>query len=73
MDTQSRIDSILSVMRTKLEAYMEEESTITDPIEYEDKLLAIGQQFSIEVLESSLGRIPKSRNQKKSPDEIGSG
>lgn len=73
MEKQKRIESILSVMRTKLEAYIDQESTITDPIEYEDQLLAIGQQFSLEVLQSSMGKVPRSRNQKKSLDQTGQG
>ena len=69
MDKQSRIDSILREMRTKLETYMDQESSITDPIEYEDELIKIGQQFSREVLRSSIEKMPKSRNQKKSLDQ----
>ena len=72
MDKQSRIDSILREMRTKLETYLDQESSITDPIEYEDELIKIGQQFSFEVLQSSIEKMPKSRNQKKSLDQTGS-
>lgn len=65
MDNQSRIDSILREMRTKLETYLDQESSITDPIKYEDELIKIGQQFSREVLRSSVEKMPKSRNLKK--------
>jgi len=69
MSDQERIDAILRTMRTKLETHLDKESKITDPIEYEDHLLEIGKQFSLEVLKSSVGKMPKSRNQKKSPDQ----
>ena len=72
MEKQLRIESILSVMRTKLESYIDQESSITDPIDYEDNLLDIGQQFSLEVLQSSLDKVPKSRNKKKDFDQVGS-
>ena len=69
MDNQLRIDSILRAMRTKLETYLDQESSITDPIKYEDELIKIGQQFSREVLRSSVEKMPRSRNQKKSLDQ----
>lgn len=72
MEKQARIDSILRKMRTHLDTYLDEEPLVTDPIEYENKLLSLGDQFSREVLLESRGTMPKSRNQKKSPDETGS-
>lgn len=65
MEKQERIDSILRMMRTKLEDYIDEESNITDPIEYENRLLEIGNNFALEVLKTSRGKVPKSRNGKK--------
>lgn len=73
MSDQERIDAILRKMRTELETHLEEESKITDPIEYEDHLLEIGRRFSLEVLKSSRGKMPKSRNQKKSLDQTRKG
>lgn len=73
MEKQERIDTILRKIRTHLETYMEEEPSVTDPIVYENKLLSLGEQFSLEVLLESRGKMPKSRNQKKSPDQNGSG
>jgi len=61
MEKQSRIESILRKMREDID----EETTVTDPIEYENKLLEMGQQFSLEILKSSVEKLPKSRNQKK--------
>lgn len=72
MEKQARIDSILRKMRTYLDTYLDEEPLVTDPIEYENKLLSLGDQFSLEVLLESRGKMPKSRNQKKSADQTGS-
>jgi hypothetical protein len=71
MENQDRIDSILRMMKTKLESYVEQESNVSDPIEYEDRLLKMGHDFAFEILRSSHGKLPKSRNQKKSPDQTG--
>lgn len=65
MEDQKRIDAILRMVRTKLETYVEQESNVTDPIEYEDRLLKMGNDFALEILRSSRGKLPKSRNQKK--------
>lgn len=73
MEDQKRIDAILRMMRTKLETYVEQESNVTDPIEYEDRLLKMGNDFALEILRSSRGKLPKSRNQKKSLNETGRG
>ncbi|HMQ08083.1 MAG TPA: hypothetical protein PKC30_12340 [Saprospiraceae bacterium] len=62
MEKQERIDSILRMMRTKLEDYIDEESNITDPIEYENRLLEIGNNFALEVLQTSPGKMSKSIN-----------
>ena len=70
MENQEKIDAILRKVRTQLESFMSEESTITDPIEYENKLLNLGKTLSLEVLLESRGKMPKSRNQKKSSDQI---
>jgi len=48
MSDQERIDAILRKMRTELETHLEEESKITDPIEYEDHLLDIGKKKSLD-------------------------
>ena len=65
MENQTQIDTILSKIRTQLEAFMADESSITDPIEYETRLLNLGEKFSLEVLLESRGKMAKSRNSKK--------
>ena len=70
MENQTQIDTILSKIRTQLEAFMADESSITDPIEYETRLLNLGEKFSLEVLLESRGKMAKSRNSKKSLDEV---
>ncbi len=71
MSDQERIDAILRTMRTQLEKHLVEESEITDPSEYEKHLVDIGRRFSVEVLKSGIKKMPKSRNEKKSPDHTG--
>jgi hypothetical protein len=69
MENQEKIDAILRKVRIQLESFMSDEPTITDPIEYENKLLNLGTSLSLEVLLESRGKMPKSRNQKKSSDQ----
>jgi len=55
MEKQARIDSILRMIESKLHTYIDEQSETTDPIEYEDRLLELGNQVML----------------KKNPDSIG--
>jgi len=65
MEKQARIDSILRMIESKLHTYIDEQSETTDPIEYEDRLLELGNQVMLEVLKESRGKVPASRNGKK--------
>jgi len=68
MENQEKIDAILRKIRVQLESFMSDEPSISDPIEYENRLLGLGENLSLEVLLESRGKMPKSRNQKKSVD-----
>lgn len=65
MEKQARIDSILRMIESKLHTYIDEQSTTTDPLEYEDRLLELGNQIMMDVLKESCGKVPMSRNGKK--------
>lgn len=65
MEKQARIDSILRMVEARLHTYIDKQSITTDPIEYEDRLLELGNQVMLEVLKESRGKVPASRNGKK--------
>lgn len=65
MEKQSRVDSILRMIETKLHTYLDEQEKTTDPLEYEDRLLELGNQLMLDVLKESCGKVPASRNSKK--------
>lgn len=65
MEKQARIDSILRMIESQLHTYIDEQEKTTDPIEYEDRLLELGNQVMKDVLRESCGKIPASRNGKK--------
>jgi hypothetical protein len=65
MEKQARIDSILRMIETRLDTYIDEQSETTDPIEYEDRLLELGNKVMLEVLKESRGKVLASRNSKK--------
>ncbi len=65
MEKQARIDSIVRMIETRLDTYIDEQSETTDPIEYEDRLLELGNKVMLEVLKESRGKVLASRNSKK--------
>jgi hypothetical protein len=66
MDTKEEVlDSILRSIRTELKEFLELESKITCPIEYESRVIEMSRNFGRSVIEQSQGKLPKSRNQKK--------
>ena len=56
---------ILDAMRKEVEEFIHKESEITDPVEYEEKVLALSRKFAKELIGKSQGKLPKSRNSKK--------
>jgi len=66
MDTKDKIlESILSNVRTELSQFLELESKIRCPIEYEQRMIEMSRNFARTVIEKSQGKMPKSRNLKK--------
>jgi len=65
MKDKQIVDSILNGIREELEDFVRKESEITDPLEYEEKVLALSRKFAKELIGQSQGKLPKSRNSKK--------
>ena len=66
MDTKDEIlESILRNVRTEVSQFLEIESKITCPIEYELRVIEASRNFARTMIEKSQCKIPKSRNLKK--------
>lgn len=65
METKDLVESILEAVKTEISDFVEQESTIKCPIEYETRLLAIARNVSKNILLGTQGQLPKSRNAKK--------
>lgn len=66
MDAKDEIlDAILRSIRTELKEFLDAESKISCPIEYETRVIEMSRNFGRSVIEQSQGNLPKSRNQKK--------
>ena len=66
METKDEIlETILRSIRTEVSEFLELESKINCPIEYELKLISMAKNFTKVVIEQSQGKVPKSRNLKK--------
>ena len=57
--------AMLSAITQEVEKWAEESQTIKDGYEYEDTLLLRMRNIGKILMEQSIGKIPKSRNQKK--------
>ncbi len=71
METKHIVDSILEAVREEVTQFVKTQDQISSSIEYEEGLLDIGRQFTLGLLEESSGKLPKSRNSKKSTDKSG--
>ena len=67
------VDAILESMRAEVLQFVKQESKITSSVEYEERLLELSKKFARGLISKSQGKIPKSRNSKKSADQFGSG
>jgi len=65
MKDKQIVESILGALREEVEEFVKKESEITDPVEYEEKVLALSRKFAKELISQSQGNLPKSRNSKK--------
>ncbi len=71
METKQKVESILETVREELTQFVESESEITCPVEYEERLLRIAMEFARATMLKSSGKILKSRNSKKNLDQFG--
>ncbi len=62
---QHLVNSILETVREELEDFMEVESQITSPVEYEKRVIKLSRTFARGILQGTQGKLPKSRNSKK--------
>ena len=62
------VDALMASMRAEVLQFMEQESKITSPIEYEQRVIELSRQFAKNLIAKSQGELPKSRNSKKSTD-----
>ena len=65
MENQILIDSILETVKAEITDFVEQESSITCPIEYEKRLIEIGRKTTLNLLLGTQGKLPGSRNAKK--------
>lgn len=68
MKNKEIVDSILESMRSELSAFVDQQGEISSSVEYEERVLALSRKFANDVILKSQGKLPKSRNSKKSPD-----
>ena len=66
MKDKQIVESILDAIREEVTEFVSKESEITDSVEYEEKVLALSRKFAKELIGQSQGKMPKSRNSKKS-------
>jgi len=65
MDKSQIKSSILRTMSEELDAWLQEEPTITDAFEYEKRLFERTLRIGQSMLVNSKGKLPKDRNAKK--------
>lgn len=65
MDTKELVNSILETVRTEMAEFIDQESEIECPIDYELRVIEIGRKVSRNLILGSQGKLPKSRNSKK--------
>ena len=66
--SKSIADGILESIREELTQFIEEESQITSSLEYEERVAVLSRKFALGLISKSQGKMPRSRNSKKSPD-----
>lgn len=63
-------DAIWESMREEVVEFVEQESQISSSLEYEERVLELSRKFAAGLIIKSQGKMPKSRNSKKSPDQF---
>ena len=70
MKSKEIVDAILESMREEVAQFVEQESQITSSLEYEERVLELSRTFAAGLIAKSQGKMPKSRNSKKSIDKF---
>lgn len=65
MEKQQIIDRIIDSLREEIIDFVETESTITDSVKYEERVLSLSREFARKLTIETQGEMPKSRNSKK--------
>jgi len=65
METKQLVETILETVRVEMTTFIEEESEIKCPVEYETRVIEIARMLSKNLIIGSQGKLPKSRNGKK--------
>ncbi len=65
METKQLVDTILETVRAEMTTFIEEESKIKCPVEYETRVIEIARRLSKNLIQGTQGKLPKSRNGKK--------
>ena len=65
METKALVDSILETVRLEVTEFVNDESGISCPIEYEKRLIEIARNLALGIVSGTQGDLPKSRNSKK--------
>lgn len=68
MKNKEIVDSILESIRSELSEFVDQQGEISSSLEYEERVLALSRKFANDVISKSQGKVPTSRNSKKSPD-----
>jgi len=58
-------------MRKEVTEFVETQSQITSSTEYEEQVVELSRKFAAGLITKSVGKLPKSRNSKKSSDKSG--
>ena len=67
MEKEQLKQAMLSALSKEVEQWAEESQQIQDGYEFEDRLLLRMRNIGKILMEQSIGKVPKSPNQKKSP------
>ena len=65
METNELVESILKTVKLEMSEFIELESDIQCPIEYETRVAAIARTLAKNLIIGAQGKLPKSRNGKK--------
>lgn len=71
MENNEIVDSILESMRKEVAEFVATQSQITSSTEYEEQVVELSRKFAAGLITKSAGKMPKSRNSKKSSDKSG--